>query len=265
MTPRRPLIAGNWKMHKTPSEAASWTREFLADLAALEPLRCDLALMVPFTHLPGMARLTFGTALQLGSQDVSAHEEGAYTGEVSAAMVKDTGAAYAVIGHSERRQYHAEGDELVRAKLERALAADLVPVLCVGESRDQRDAGEARSVVLSQLRGALEGVHVESADRLVVAYEPVWAIGTGLTATADDAQEMCVAVRDELGRLLSDGVDVRVLYGGSMKPSNAEELLAQTDVDGGLIGGASLVAADLLDMIRATPPDGRGGTEEGTR
>ena len=265
MTTRRPLIAGNWKMHKTPSEATSWTREFLAHLEGLEPLACDVALMVPFTHLTGMARLTFGTALQLGSQDVSAHDEGAYTGEVSAAIVKDTGAAFAVVGHSERRQYHAEDDALVRAKLERALGAGLVPVLCVGESREQRDAGEARSVVLTQLRGALDGVAIGSADQLVVAYEPVWAIGTGLTATAGDAQEMCSAVREELRRLLQGGEDVRVLYGGSMKPSNAAELLAQPDVDGGLIGGASLIAADLLDIVRATLTGGRSATEEGTR
>ncbi len=246
---RRPLIAGNWKMHKTPSEAASWTREFLAELAALEPLACDVALMVPFTHLPGMARLTFGTPLGLGSQDVSRHEEGAYTGEVSAAMVKDTGAGYAVVGHSERRQYHAEDDATVRAKLGRALEEGLTPILCVGESREQRDAGAAAAVVLGQLRGALDGVRVGGAGDLVVAYEPVWAIGTGLTATAADAQEMCAAVRAELARLLPGGESIRVLYGGSMKPDNAAELLAQPDVDGGLIGGASLVATDLLSII----------------
>ncbi len=246
---RRPLIAGNWKMHKTPSEAASWTREFLAELAALEPLACDVALMVPFTHLPGMARLSFGSPLALGSQDVSRHDQGAFTGEVSAAMVKDTGATYAVVGHSERRQYHAEDDATVRAKLGRALDEGLTPILCVGESREQRDAGEAAAVVLGQLRGALSGVRIGGPDDLVVAYEPVWAIGTGLTATASDAQEMCAAVREELGNLLPGGLGIRVLYGGSMKPDNAAELLARPDVDGGLIGGASLVAADLLAII----------------
>lgn len=249
---RRPLVAGNWKMHKLPSEAPAWTREFLAGLAGLEPLACDVALMVPFTHLAGMARLAFGTPVALGSQDVSAHAEGAYTGEVSAAMVADTGAAYAVVGHSERRQYHREDDAVVREKVARALEAGLVPVLCVGETREQRDAGRAREVVLAQLRGALAGLDGVSPERLVVAYEPVWAIGTGLTATAADAQEMCAGVRAELADLVPGGEAVRVLYGGSMKPSNAAELLAQPDVDGGLVGGASLSAPDLLAIVAAT-------------
>ncbi len=248
---RRPLIAGNWKMHKLPSEAAAWSRELVAGLERLEPLGCDVALMVPFTHLPGMARHAFGTPVALGSQDVSAHAEGAYTGEVSAAMVADTGAAYAVVGHSERRQYHREDDDLVAAKLRRAADAGLIPVLCVGETRDQRDAGNALDVVLGQLRGALRNSGLAAED-LVVAYEPVWAIGTGLTATADDAQEMCAAVRRELGALVPGGDAVRVLYGGSMKPQNAAELLAQPDVDGGLIGGASLEVGDLLAIVAAT-------------
>lgn len=255
---RRPLIAGNWKMHKLPSEAAAWTRELLAGLEGLQPLACDVALMVPFTHLPVMARVAFGTPLALGSQDVSAHEEGAYTGEVSAAMVADTGAVYAVVGHSERRQYHREDDALVREKVRRAAAAGLVPVLCVGETREQRDAGQALDVVLRQLRGALEGLELPSPDGLVVAYEPVWAIGTGLTATAADAQEMCAAVRAELRRLVPGGDAVRVLYGGSMKPSNAGELLAEPDVDGGLVGGASLQVADLLAIVAACGQEGRG-------
>ena len=251
---RRPLIAGNWKMHKLPSEGVHWAGDFLAGLEPLQPLHCDVALMVPFTHLHGMARVTFGTSVALGSQDVSAHEQGAYTGEVSAAMVADTGAAYAVVGHSERRQYHHEDDATVREKVKRAAAAGLVPVLCVGETREQRDAGRAMEVVLGQLRGALQGVEVPSPDRLVVAYEPVWAIGTGLTATAGDAQEMCAAVRGELRALVPGGDAVRVLYGGSMKPDNAGDLLAQPDVDGGLVGGASLSTDDLLAIVAACDP-----------
>jgi len=264
---RRPLIAGNWKMHKLPSEAQSWTREFLAALETLSGaggdsgdnrdsgnrgLACDVALAVPFTHLLGMARLTFGSALALGSQDVSAHEQGAYTGEVAAAMVKDCGATYAVVGHSERRAYHAEDDALINQKLVRSFEAGLVPILCVGETREQRDAGDAEEVVIGQLHEALAGVSSQAAADLVVAYEPVWAIGTGLTATAADAQDMCAAVRRQLASQLPEHADaIRIVYGGSMKPSNAVELLAQPDIDGGLIGGASLARDDLLEIVRA--------------
>ncbi len=239
-------------MHKLPSEAQSWTREFLSALLAREPLPCDVALAVPYTHLPGMARQALGSPLALAAQDVSANEQGAYTGEVSADMIKDTGARLVVVGHSERRAYHGEDDALLRAKLLRCLEAGLTPILCVGETRDQRDAGEAEAVVVAQLRGALQGVEVATAAQLVVAYEPVWAIGTGLTATADDAQAMCATVRAELAELLPDLADaVRVLYGGSMKPSNAGELLAQPDIDGGLVGGASLTQDELLAIVAA--------------
>ena len=237
-------------MHKLPSEAHSWAREFVADLAAREPLPCDVALAVPYTHLLGMARLALGSPLALAAQDVSANEQGAYTGEVSADMLRDAGASMVVVGHSERRAYHGEDDALIGAKVTRCLQAGLTPILCVGESRDQRDAGEAATVVVKQLQGALQGVAVDTAAQLVVAYEPVWAIGTGLTATADDAQAMCAAVRDELSSLLPDvGGSVRILYGGSMKPANAAELLARPDIDGGLIGGASLERDDLLAII----------------
>lgn len=254
---RRPLIAGNWKMHKLPSEANSWTRDFLAGLAERiddrQPLPCDIALAVPFTHLSGMARQAFGSRLALGAQDVSAHVEGAHTGEVSAAMVKDVGARYVIVGHSERRAHHHEDDALIKQKLLRCLEAGLIPILCVGESRDQRDAGEAESVVVGQLTGALEGVEIPAPDRLVVAYEPVWAIGTGLTATADDAQDMSATVRGHLATLLRGlAEEIRILYGGSMKPGNADELLARPDIDGGLIGGASIAQDDLLAIIAST-------------
>jgi len=247
-------------MNKVPSEAQSWTREFIGDLESLaatldspgSELPCDVALAVPFTHLPAMARLSFGSALTLGSQDVSAHEQGAYTGEVAAAMIKDCGAAYAVVGHSERRAYHGENDELVRHKIVRSLEVGLVPILCVGESREQRDAGVAESIVVGQLTNALADVEIGSAAALVIAYEPVWAIGTGLTATADDAQSMSATIRRQLASLLPELADgIRILYGGSMKPSNAVELLAQPDIDGGLIGGASLEREDLLAIITA--------------
>ena len=251
-TRARALVAGNWKMHKLPSEAAAWLRDLLAAVSAIEDTAADIALLVPYTHLPGMAKLAFGGPVALGAQDLSSHTEGAYTGEVSGAMLRDVGAAYVIVGHSERRAYHHEDDALVNAKLAAASTAGIVPILCVGESRELRDAGEAGNVVLSQLTGALDGFAFTGPGSLVVAYEPVWAIGTGLTATAADAQEMCALIRQALERRFGqEGSEVRVLYGGSMKPSNAAELLAKPDIDGGLIGGASLDVADLLAIAGA--------------
>lgn len=249
----RALIAGNWKMHKLPSEAAAWLRELLARLPQGNHAGpAEVALLVPFTHLQGLAKLAFGTGLGIGAQDLSSHSEGAYTGEVSGAMLTDAGASYVIVGHSERRAYHHEDDAVVRAKVAAARSAGLVPILCVGESRSERDAGTANEVVLRQLRGALHDVAVDDPATLVVAYEPVWAIGTGLTATADDAQQMCAVIRAALReRYGATGNDVRVLYGGSMKPANAVELLAKPDIDGGLIGGASLEVADLLAIAAA--------------
>lgn len=252
MDRRRPLIAGNWKMHRLPSEAVTWLRSLLGRLEARPMPQCDLALLVPFPHLPGMAALAFGEDVALGAQDVSPHTEGAYTGEVSAAMLRDAGARYVIVGHSERRAYHHEDDALVHAKLQAALGARLVPILCVGERQDERDAGRADEVVLGQLAGALEGIALDDEGALVVAYEPVWAIGTGRTATAADAQQMSATVRAELARRyprLASGM--RILYGGSMKPGNAGELLAQPDVDGGLVGGASLDLNDYLAIAEA--------------
>jgi len=254
-TPITPLIAGNWKMNRLPSEAQAWLRDLLARLEADADRgsRSELLLCVPFTHLAGMSELAFGTPVGIGAQDVSRHEAGAYTGEVSAPMLADLGVRYVIVGHSERREYHAEDDATVNAKAQRALAHGLTPIVCVGERQAERDAGRAVEVVLGQLAGALEGLEPGSAERLVVAYEPVWAIGTGRTATADDAQEMCAAVRGALReRYPAFGARLRVLYGGSMKPSNAAELLAKPDVNGGLIGGASLEIDDLLAIERAT-------------
>ncbi|HKI58371.1 MAG TPA: triose-phosphate isomerase [Trueperaceae bacterium] len=254
MTPtrhlRRPLIAGNWKMHKLPSEATAWLRELLTRLESAPHDHCDLLLNVPFTHLAPMAELARGTAVALGAQDLSAFDEGAYTGEVSAAMLRDAGARYVIVGHSERRAYHGEDDALVNAKLARALHQGLVPILCVGEKEDERLAGDAEAVVLRQLNADLDGLELDSPDALVVAYEPIWAIGTGRTATADDAQAMGATIRRALiQRFGGEAGRARVLYGGSMKADNAAELLAREDVDGGLIGGASLDAATLLDIV----------------
>ncbi len=237
-------------MHKLPSEATAWLGELLTRLDGVAHDHCDLLLNVPYTHLAPMAALARGSAVSLGAQDLSPHDQGAYTGEVSGAMLEDAGARYVIVGHSERRAYHAEDDALVNAKLGRALAAGLVPILCVGEKEDERLAGEAERVVLRQLEADLTGLEPPSADALVVAYEPVWAIGTGRTATADDAQEMGATIRRALaGRFGADAERMRILYGGSMKPANAAELLAREDVDGGLIGGASLDLAQLLDIV----------------
>ena len=251
----KPLIAGNWKMNRLPSEGVAWLRDLLEELEGIpeQPERSELLICAPFTHLAGMAEAAFGWPVSLGAQDVSAHESGAYTGEVSAAMLADLGVGYAIVGHSERRQYHGEDDATVAAKARQALTHGLTPIVCVGENRDERDAGRATEVVLGQLAGSLAGVQPATADELVVAYEPVWAIGTGLTATADDAQEMSAAIRGALREHLPEHADrIRILYGGSMKPSNAAELLAKPDVNGGLIGGASLELADLLAIEKVT-------------
>ncbi len=249
---RTPLIAGNWKMHTTPSTAAQWMRSLLEDLTERDLSRVELVLNVPHTHLAVLAPITEETHVALGAQDVSAHIEGAYTGEVSAAMLADVGATYCIVGHSERREYHFEDDALVRAKVQACRAAGLVPILCVGELEAQRASGEHEATVIRQLGGALDGVDVERGSDLVIAYEPVWAIGTGKTATADDAQAMGAVVRSFLkGRYGPVADEMRLLYGGSMKPENAAELLGKPDVDGGLIGGASLKRDQYLAIAAA--------------
>lgn len=248
----KPLIAGNWKMNKLPSEAETWTRDFLTRLQHVEHDHADIALCVPFTHIASMTNVLVATTVHIGAQDISAQEEGAYTGEVSAAMLKDLGVYYAIIGHSERREYHHEDDTLVRSKVQKALEHGLVPILCVGESLEQREAGDADSVVIGQIKADLEGVSLASADSLVIAYEPIWAIGTGKTATSEDAQTISKTIRDTLAELYPDlAANMRILYGGSMKPTNAGELLSQPDINGGLIGGASLKIDDLIAIIEA--------------
>jgi triosephosphate isomerase (TIM) len=249
---RTPLIAGNWKLHTTPTAAVDWLRALLEDLVERPLGGVELLLNVPATHLAKLAPVVEETAVSLGAQDVSAHAEGAYTGEISAAMLFDAGARYCIIGHSERRQYHHEDDALVRAKLSACRAAGLIPILCVGEVEAAREAGEHETTVIRQLTGALDGVDLRDGRELVVAYEPVWAIGTGRTATADDAQAMGAVMRSFLkGRFGPLADAIRLLYGGSMKPDNAAELLAKADVDGGLIGGASLKRDQYLAIAAA--------------
>ncbi len=251
---RTPLIAGNWKMHTTPSAAAAWMRSLLEDLDGVDVSNVELLLNVPATHLAVLAPIVAGSPVALGAQDVSAHAEGAYTGECSAAMLLDAGATYAIVGHSERRQYHHESDALLHDKVVACHAGGLTPILCVGELEAERESGAHEATVLRQLSGGWGGIDLSRSDALVIAYEPVWAIGTGKTATADDAQAMGAVIRSFLkGRYgpLADGI--RILYGGSMKPANAAELLAKADVDGGLIGGASLQRDQYLAIATAAP------------
>ncbi len=246
----KPFIAANWKLHKLPSEMNAWVRDLKTALESVDMERLELALCAPYTHLPALRGALAGSPVKLGAQDVSAHHEGAYTGEIAAPMLKDLGVHYVIVGHSERRAHHHEDDALVRAKVAAVREAGLVPILCVGETLAEREAGEAEAVVLRQLGAALEGVTLE-ADTLVVAYEPVWAIGTGKTATDNDAQAMCGAVRGKLKDLTPAAGDVRILYGGSMKGANAAGLLAQPDIGGGLIGSASLSATSLAEIAAA--------------
>ncbi len=248
----KPLIAANWKLHKLPSEMSAWVGDLHTALENIEMERLELALCAPYTHLPALQSALATSDLKLGAQDVSAHDQGAYTGEVAAAMLKDIGVHFVIVGHSERREYHSEDDAHVRAKLAAVQAAGLTPILCVGEKLEEREAGQAEAFTLRQLSAALEGLSFGSAGQLVIAYEPVWAIGTGETATDADAQGMCGAVRGELRRLMPDlADDVRILYGGSMKGNNAAGLLAQPDINGGLIGSASLEVASLAEIAAA--------------
>lgn len=251
----RMLVAGNWKMHGTRASA----RELVAAIAAAPIAGVELAVMPPYVLLPALAAEFGGGALAFGAQDVSAHAQGAYTGEVSAAMLAECGCRYVLVGHSERRQHHAEGNALVAAKFAAAQAAGLVPVLCVGETLAQRDAGDTEAVVGAQLEAVLAPCGAAAFERAVLAYEPVWAIGTGRTASAEQAQAVHAFLRGKMAeRDARIAGSLRILYGGSVKPGNAQELFSQPDVDGGLIGGASLVAADFLAIAAAARQAGAG-------
>lgn len=238
---RRKLIAGNWKMNGLRADGLALARD-LAALAA-EPGGFDLLVCPPATLVAAVADALAGGRVAVGGQDCHAREKGAHTGDVSPEMLKDAGATHVILGHSERRQDHGETDAQVLAKAEAARRAGLVAVICVGETRAERDAGRAEAVVAAQVAGSVpEGA---SAEGVVVAYEPVWAIGTGLTPTAADVQAMHAHIRRELAKRVASAADMRILYGGSVKPSNAAEILGLPDVDGALVGGASLVAADF--------------------
>lgn len=242
----RKLVVGNWKMHGSrPANA-----ELLAGVLAARPYVSDVAVCVPYVFLTETAATLAGSDVRWGAQDVSSHEQGAYTGEVSAAMLAEFGCRYAIVGHSERRAYHAESDQLVADKAQAALAKGVTPIVCVGETLAQRDAGQTEAVVKRQLSVVIHTL-AHCAAEIVVAYEPVWAIGTGRTATPEQAQAVHAVLRAQLHAATGKGDRIRILYGGSVKADNAATLFKQPDIDGGLIGGASLKAADFVAICRA--------------
>jgi triosephosphate isomerase len=245
---RRKLIAGNWKMHGSLVANAALLNGILAGLDAGA---CDVAVCVPAPYLAQCKSLLSGTPVAWGAQDVSMHASGAYTGEMSAAMIKEFDCRYVIVGHSERRAVHAETNEAVGRKTDQALQAGLIPIVCVGETLAQRESGATDAVVLGQLDAVLNAISVQDAAKIVLAYEPVWAIGTGKTATPEMAQEVHALIRRRLIDRNAAAQSVQILYGGSMKPDNAKQLMSMPDVDGGLIGGASLKADDFLAIIRA--------------
>ncbi len=251
---RRPLIAGNWKMNLNHLEAISLAQKVAMSLSEQQLTDVEVVVLPPFPHLRSVQTLVEGERLLLGygAQDLSPHDSGAYTGDVSGPMLAKLGCSYVVIGHSERREYHHEDDAVVNAKVKAALKHGLTPIVCVGEGLDVREAGEQVSHVLAQLDGALARVKAEQVASLVVAYEPVWAIGTGKTATAQDAQEVCGAIRVRISEKYGEEAAeaVRVLYGGSVKANNIASIMAQSDVDGALVGGASLDADDFATICR---------------
>jgi triosephosphate isomerase len=251
---RTPLMAGNWKMNLNHLEAIALTQKLAFSLDDSDFDKVEVALLPPFTDIRSVQTLVDADRMRLryGAQDLSAQDSGAYTGEISGAMLAKLGCTYVVVGHSERRQYHAEDDAVVNAKMKAAIRHGLRPILCVGEDLEARRSGGHIAHTLAQLFGGLEGVAAKDAADIVIAYEPVWAIGTGEVATPDDAQEVCGAVRSRLAELYSkEFADaVRVLYGGSVKADNIAAIMAQPDVDGALIGGASLQAEEFAKIVR---------------
>ena len=250
---RMPLMAGNWKMNLNHIEAIALVQKLAYTLNEEDFNNLDVAVIPPFTDIRSVQTLVDGDklALQYGAQDVSSHEKGAFTGEISAAMLHKLGCTYAIVGHSERRQYHGETDEIVNAKAKAAITHELTPIICVGEGLEVRKAGEHVAYTLAQVDGALAGLSGSQVENLVIAYEPVWAIGTGEVATPEDAQEVCAAIRARVKELHGTAADkVRILYGGSMKSDNVAAIMAGPDVDGGLVGGASLDPDEFVSVCR---------------
>ena len=245
---RRPIIAGNWKMNMTPSEARALVEE-------LKPLvkdaKCEVVVCPPYGDLSAVSELIKGSNIRLGAQNIHWAEKGAFTGEVSANMLKELGVEYAIIGHSERRQYFGETDETVNARAKAAIAAGINPIICVGESLEERESGRTEAKVSGQVKKDLEGIAAGDVANLVIAYEPIWAIGTGKTATDEQANETIGMIRATVAGMFGKETAeaLRIQYGGSMKPSNARSLMAMPEIDGGLIGGASLKAVDFSQVV----------------
>lgn len=249
---RKQIIAGNWKMHTDLAEATILVEGIKAALAEGEVSR-EVVVCPPFTGLSTVADLIEDTVVRLGAQNMYFEPKGAFTGEVSPLMLTDVGCHYVILGHSERREYFSESDALINQKIKAAFQYDLIPILCVGESLAQREANETQSFIDSQLTAGLEGLTAEQVSQMVIAYEPIWAIGTGKTATAEQAGEVCTAIRAKVAALFDAATAeaLRIQYGGSVKGSNAKEILSQPDIDGALVGGASLKADDFMAIIKA--------------
>ena len=244
---RKPIIAGNWKMNKTPSEA----RELVSALVPLvQDAKCDVVVCTPAVDFAAVSEVIKGTNIKLGAENMHWKESGAYTGELSAAMLKESGVEYVILGHSERRQYFGETDATVNQRVLAAVKAGLTPIICVGEKKEVREAGYTNALVTYQTQIALSGLTADEVKNVVIAYEPVWAIGTGLTATDEQANETIGVIREAVRAAYGDAADdVRIQYGGSMNPKNCKGLMAQPEIDGGLIGGASLKAEDFSKVV----------------
>lgn len=250
---RKPIIAANWKMNIGPAEGAQFIESF-KNLVKGKDVACDVVVIPPFTTIPSVLNALNGcSCTAVGAQNVSQYDNGAYTGEISTSMLNELGLKYVVLGHSERRQYFGETDAIINAKIKKAIAAGITPIFCIGETKDERLGGILEPVLEIQLKGGLKDITPEQVASLVIAYEPVWAIGTGLTATPEQAEEVCENIRTVVRKLYSskNARAISILYGGSMNDKNAFELLAQPDIDGGLIGGASLVPEKFVKIIEA--------------
>ncbi len=245
---RKPIIAGNWKMHKTASEAVDFINQFKGLMGNTD---VEVALCVPFTQLWAVKEALKGSSIKIGAQNMHYEDKGPFTGEISAAMLKEIGIDYCIIGHSERRQYFGETDETINKKLHSAFKNDIVPILCVGESLEEREGSKTEEVVRRQVNADLKGLDAEQVSQLIIAYEPIWAIGTGKTATPEQANETIALIREIIKEMFNDEISekIRIQYGGSVKPENASDIMNQEDIDGALVGGASLKPKDFIEIV----------------